>query len=246
MPSKCGIVNCRGNYDDSTKCRVFKLPKDDPERQKWLAVIPPRQDLNVSQVKSFFVCEKHWPENPPLKKLPGGTTRPAVAPSIFDVPSSCLPTPRPPPRPEKQEHRQLEIFMDRDRIKSFCDFVPDKEIQKKYENVVITRSSDRCAYLFMSSDYHECKMTVVVENKSTLCSPLVCSAYKSGVRVPLGTILNPNNGLNSYSQFDAVVHTCLTYKVPLEEVLRKVVTELQALETVDKKKAKNWTSSPIT
>jgi hypothetical protein len=34
------------------------------------------------------------------------------------------------------------------------------------------------------------------------------------------------------------VHTCLNYKVPLGEVVRKVVTELQAQETVDKKKAK--------
>lgn len=238
MPNKCGIVNCRGNYDDLTKSRVFKLPKDDPERQKWLAVIPPREDLDVSQAKSFFVCEKHWPENPPLKKLPGGTTRPAVAPSIFDVPASCLPTARPPPRPAKQEDRQLEMFMARDRIKSFSDFVPDKRIQKDYDNVVISRSSDRCVFLFMSSDFDECKMTVIVENKSTLCSSLVCCAYKGGVRVPLGKILNPNNGLNSNSQFDAVVHACLNYKVPPEEVLRKVVTELQAQEIVDKKKAK--------
>lgn len=238
MPNKCGIVNCRGNYDVSSKCSVYKLPKDDPERQTWLAVIPPRKDFDISNAKSFFICEKHWPENPPMKKLPGGTTRPAVAPSIFDVPASCLPTPKPPPRPAKQVDRQLEIFMDRDRIKSFSDFVPDKKILKEYDNVVISRTSDRCAFLFMSSDFRECEMTVIVENKSTLCSPLVCFAYKSGVRVPLGTILNPNNGLSSYSQFDAVVHTCLNYKIPLDDVLRKVVKELQAQETQDKKKAK--------
>ena len=238
MPNKCGIVNCRGNYDDATKCRVFKLPKDDPERQKWLAVIPPRKDLDIHQSKSFFVCEKHWPEDRPMKKLPGGTTRPAVAPSIFDVPASCLPTSRPSPRPAKQVDRQLQFFMDKDKIKSFSDFVPDKEIHKKYDNVVISRSSDRCAFLFMSSDFHECKMTVIVENKSTLCSSLVCYAYKNSVRVPLGKFLNPNNGLSSYSQFDAVLHNCLNYKIPLGEVLRKIVTELQAQETEDKKKAK--------
>jgi len=96
MPNKCGIVNCRGNYDLLSKRRVFKLPSVDPERQKWLAVIPPRKDFSIANAKSFFVCEKHWPQNPPLKKLPGGTTRPAVAPSIFDVPASCLPTPSSP------------------------------------------------------------------------------------------------------------------------------------------------------
>ena len=113
-----------------------------------------------------------------------------------------------------------------------------KKIQNNYDNVVITRSSDKCAFLFMSSDFRECELTVLAENKSTLCSCLVCFAYKNGIRVPLGTILNPNNGLSSYSQFDAVVHTCLSYKIPLDEALRKVVTVLQAQETADKKKAK--------
>ena len=101
MPNKCGIVNCRGNYDLLSKRRIFKLPRLDPERQRWLAVIPPRKDFNVANAKSFFICEKHWPQNPPMKKLPGGTTRPAVAPGIFDVPASCLPTPPNPSSPCK-------------------------------------------------------------------------------------------------------------------------------------------------
>ena len=111
MPNKYGIVNCRGNYDLLSKCREFKLPRDDPERQKWLAVIPPRKDFDIANAKSFFVCEKHWPRNPPMKKLPGGTTRPAVAPSIFDVSASCLPTPQPPRRPAKQVDKQLVTFL---------------------------------------------------------------------------------------------------------------------------------------
>ena len=238
MPNKCGIVNCRGNYDALSKCREFKLPSVNPERQLWLAKIPPRKHFDIANAKSFFVCEKHWPPNLAMKKLPGGTTRPALAPSIFDVPASCLPTPPTPPCPAKQVDKELEIFMARDRINFFTDFPPDKKIRKDYDNVVITRTSDRCAFLFMSSDFRECKMTVLVKNKSTLCSSLACFAYKSGVRVPLGTILNPNKGLTSYSQFDAVVHTCISYKIPLNEVLRKVVTVLHAQETEDKKKAK--------
>ena len=138
MPNKCGIVNCRGNYDLLSKRRIFKLPRLDPERQRWLAVIPPRKDFNVANAKSFFICEKHWPQNPPMKKLPGGTTRPAVAPSIFDVPASCLPTPQIPPRPAKQVDKQLDVFMARDRIKSFSEFLPDKKLHKEYNNVVIT------------------------------------------------------------------------------------------------------------
>ena len=200
MPNKCGIVNCRGNYyDPLSKRRVIKFANLDPERQKWLAVIPPRKDFDVANAKSFFICKNHWLQNLPIKKLLGRTTRPAVAPSIFDAPASCLPNPQPSLRPAEQVDKQLKIFMARDRIKSFSDFVADKKIHKDYDNVVINRSSDRCAFLFMSSDSHEHEMTVIVKNKSTLWFPLVCFAYKSEVSVPLGTTLNPNNGLSSYS-----------------------------------------------
>ena len=72
-------------------------------------------------------------------------------------------------------------FLRTDRIKSFCDFVADKKIQKEYDNAVMFRSSDRCTFLFMSPDFHEYELTVV-ENKSTLCSYLVCSAYMSGAQ----------------------------------------------------------------
>ena len=213
--------NCRGNYDPLSKRRVFKLPSLDPERQKWLAVIPPCKDFDIANAKSFFVCEQHWPQNSLMKKLPGGTTRPTVAPSVFDVHASYLPIPQPPPRPAKQIDKQLEIFMARERIKSFSDFVAHKKIHKDYDNVVINKSSDRCAFLFMTSDFRECEMTVFVENKSTLCSPIVCFAYKNRVRVPLKGILNPNSGLSSYSQCNAVVHDCLSYKISLDEVLGK-------------------------
>ena len=199
MPNKCGIVNCRGNYDLLSKRRIFKLPRLDPERQRWLAVIPPRKDFNVANAKSFFICKKHWPQNPPMKKLPGGTTRPAVAPSIFDVPASCLPTPQIPPRPAKQVDKQLDVFMARDRIKSFSEFLPDKKLHKEYNNVVITRRSDRCAFLFMSSDFRECEMTVLVENKSTLCSPLTCFAYKS-----IMVSVTPVHKLTASFQFEVV------------------------------------------
>ena len=107
--NKRGIVNCRGNHDPLPKRGVFKLPSLDPEWQKWLAVIPSRKDYDIANAKSFFVCEKRWPGNPPMKKLPGGTTRPAVAPSIFDLPASCLPTPNLLFRPAKQVDKQLRF-----------------------------------------------------------------------------------------------------------------------------------------
>ena len=76
-------------------------------------------------------------------------------------------------------------------------------------------------------------MSVVVKNKPTLCSPLVFSAYKNGVRVPFGTILNPNSGLSSYSQFDAVFHTCLTVQHALKIFNEKVEAALRLQKCCD-------------
>ena len=91
-------------------------------------------------------------------------------------------------------------------IHSFCDFSPDKELQKKYDNLIISRSEDKFVCIFMSKDFQVSDLSVIVYNESTLCSPLTLSDFKNGIRVPLGKILNPNNGLNCYSQFFEAVH----------------------------------------
>ena len=103
MPSKCGIVNCNGNYNNDNKCRVFKLPKEECEKQKWLDVLPPRKDFIIDPAK-FFICERHWPSNTTH------VTRPGVPQSIFNVPASCLPTHKPAPRKPKEEDVQLKHF----------------------------------------------------------------------------------------------------------------------------------------
>ncbi|GFN90020.1 hypothetical protein PoB_001652600 [Plakobranchus ocellatus] len=43
MSNKCDIVNYKGKYIEENECRVFRLPKDELERQKWLEVLPPRE-----------------------------------------------------------------------------------------------------------------------------------------------------------------------------------------------------------
>ncbi|KAF2354953.1 Myotubularin-like phosphatase domain [Trinorchestia longiramus] len=99
LTQKCvGVVNCRGNYNKENKRHVFCLPKEESERQKWLDVIPPHENFVVDPDK-FFICEIHWGTDPPLIKLHGGSMRPEIPPSIFNVPASCLPSPKPAPRP---------------------------------------------------------------------------------------------------------------------------------------------------
>ena len=235
MPNKCGVVDCKGNYNELNKCRVFQLPKDESERQKWIAVLPPREDYVLDPSK-FYICEKHWPSDTSMVKIPGGSTRPVSPPSIFDVPTSCLPTPKPVPQPPKQEDRQLNFFLQRDKISSFVDFTPEKELNKKYNNVIMSRTSDKLTCVFMTKDFHDCEMTVIVENKPTLCFPLTLIAFKNGMRVPLGKILNKNNGLSSYSQFFEAVHAAKNHTISVHERILAAVADLERLEFEDNKK----------
>ena len=127
MSNKFGVVNCKGNYNAANKCHLFKVPREESEKKKWLDVLPPRKNFVINPAK-FFICEKHWHSNPPMIKLPGGSTRPAVPPSIFNVPSSCLPTAKPPPRSTNVQDQQLKYFLKKDKIASFFEFSPDKEL----------------------------------------------------------------------------------------------------------------------
>jgi hypothetical protein len=240
MPKKCGVVRCSGNYNKENKCRVFRLPKDTLERQKWINVLPPRENFELDPEK-FVICERHWPADAPMIKVPGGSTRPSTPPSVFEnVPASCLPTPKPSPRPPKKEDKQLEYFLQKDTITSFDSFKPDRDLLHKYQNLIISRTDVRFVCLFMSENWSECKLTVIVENTPTLCSPLTCTIYKSGISVPLGKTLHPNNGLRSLSQFFEAVHFSVNYAIPLDRVLEQVVSVLQgqAACCVDTKKEK--------
>ena len=234
MVNKCGIVNCRGNYDANSKCRVFRLPKQTPERQEWLDGLPQRKDFVLDPSK-FFICEKHWPSDTPMMKIPGGSTRPVEPPSLFNVPPSCLPSPKPKPRGEsrstRDEDRHLKHFMNKDKIIYFAKFSPKKEILKKYDNstTLLSRAEDKLVILFMTSDYSETSSSVIVYNKPTLCSPLVVSGFKNGISVPLGKILNPNNGLLYNSQFFEVLNCVKNHVTPADANIDRVV---KILETV--------------
>lgn len=100
MPLKCCVPQCKGNYDsNSTKLSVYRFPKNEEERLKWVKVIP-RANLIVT--KYTVVCRKHWPCDAKFASVHGEEC-PVDPPSIFPcVPSSCLSTPLPEPRPTKR------------------------------------------------------------------------------------------------------------------------------------------------
>ena len=73
----------------------------------------------------------HWPSHCPMKKLPGGYTLSIDPASIFNVPSSCLPTPKAPPCASKDENKNLIFFLEKDKIKDFVSFKPGSRLEMK-------------------------------------------------------------------------------------------------------------------
>ena len=82
--------------------------------------------------------------------------------------------------------------------------------------------------LFMTENFSECSLSVIVENKPTLCCPLSCNAFKKSIKVPLGKAVLPNNGLRSYSQFNETVRLAINYDIPFNNKIQHVVTLHQA------------------
>ncbi|KAF2353249.1 hypothetical protein FHG87_015992 [Trinorchestia longiramus] len=119
-------------------------------------------------------------------------------------------------------------FLQKDKITSFDAFKPERYLQKQYKNLIISRSKERLVCLLMTDNFSECSLSVIVENKPTLCSPLTLSAFKNGISVPLFKVLHPNNGLRSYTQSDETVRLAMNYDIPFDKTIQNVVTLLQA------------------
>ena len=89
MVKKCFIPGCRGNYDAKNKVRVYRLPSNEEERNRWINAIP---RSNFPNKPDTVVCERHFPENF-LKAHVNGKDRPIEPPSIFpNIPYSFIPT----------------------------------------------------------------------------------------------------------------------------------------------------------
>ncbi|KAF2347685.1 hypothetical protein FHG87_021559 [Trinorchestia longiramus] len=77
MPKQCGIVNYRGNYNNENRPRRFRLPEEQSERQKWLDVLPPRENFVVNPDK-FFISS---PDKASSDKTSSGKAPSDMAPS---------------------------------------------------------------------------------------------------------------------------------------------------------------------
>ena len=127
MGRKCCVTNCDGNYDDKSKEKVYRLPKNKDEREKWLKVIS--RD-NTPDSKYTVVCERHWPQGYETVRC-YGKERPLHPPSVFAcVKPSLLQSPTPLPRPtvrtsaevRSQQPDELSAFNEGDKILNYEDF----------------------------------------------------------------------------------------------------------------------------
>ena len=149
----------------------------------------------------MVICERHWSEDPPLVKFLGGTSRPTIPPSIFNVPLSSLPAKKFPPRPAKTEDKQLRYFLQNDAITSFDSFKPDPELQKKYQNLTISRLETKLLY----QNFSECILSIVVDNNPTLCCPLTCNAFRKGKK---GTTFQDTQSQQRFEILQSVQRSC--------------------------------------
>ncbi|KAF2355625.1 hypothetical protein FHG87_013621 [Trinorchestia longiramus] len=81
----------------------------------------------------------------------------------------------------------------------------------------------------MTDYFRECSLSVIVENKPTLCSPLTFSTFKNDISTTVKT-LHPSNGLKSYTQSDETVRLAMNYNmydIPFDKTIQNAVT-LQA------------------
>ncbi|KAF2353161.1 hypothetical protein FHG87_016082 [Trinorchestia longiramus] len=80
--------------------------------------------------------------------------------SIFNVPASRLPSPKPASPPAKVEDQQLRYFLQKDEITSFDAFKPERNLQKQYKNLIISRSKERLMCFFMTDNFSECSLSL--------------------------------------------------------------------------------------
>ncbi|XP_075725128.1 uncharacterized protein LOC119179731 [Rhipicephalus microplus] len=55
----CCVPNCRGNYDNGPKVRLFSFPRDAKRRAEWQRAVR-RSDVDVRLLKDPKVCERHF------------------------------------------------------------------------------------------------------------------------------------------------------------------------------------------
>ena len=155
-------MNCNGNYNTGNREKVFRLPSDKEEREKWINII--LRD-NIPDSPNTAVCERHFsPGYMTITKF--GRKRPRDPPSIFTcVKPSLIPTIPGPSRPTVRAIStvrnivpdELDMFLARDTIKCFQEL--HEKLKKEQVNIddvdIIWYVIGENMLVFQSRDFEE-------------------------------------------------------------------------------------------
>ncbi|KAH6922059.1 hypothetical protein HPB50_008525 [Hyalomma asiaticum] len=147
---RCCVPNCRGNYDNGPKVRVFSFPKDD-RRAKWERAVRRDDILSLCDPK---VCELHFkpqylrtttkytdPRTGRITEAPMGATRltPDAVPTIFPNAPSYLSNYAPVREGPDQKKKRLEASHLEEAIRQSIALHEEEEHRNKlssYEDLV--------------------------------------------------------------------------------------------------------------
>ena len=158
MPKPCCVYGCKTNYrsekqsrgdDENEKIPVYRFPKDEFERERWIDVIG-RINANLVVKSDTVVCRLHWPVGFKTKES-YGKERPVDPPSVFtgiprsiipQVPSSRRSTSKTSCHERNTQSDQLVDFNRLDAITSFSTLCDTLLHKKRTFNVRMTAFVD--------------------------------------------------------------------------------------------------------
>ena len=137
MVKKCCVYGCPTNYtsekmkrktdtnqlgsgESKPKVSVYRLPKTEEERERWIKVIP---NANLKVMNDTVICNLHWPHD--FEKIEkNGKIPQKNPPSIWPgIPSSQLSTVPPPERKtnktcikRNEKPDELSAFIEKDKV----------------------------------------------------------------------------------------------------------------------------------
>lgn len=210
------MVNCCGNYNASNAASVYRVPRHWPGGpDDFLKFAPKRADRSWEDFKTVFICGKHWPHG----------YVPNERPTVFAVPPSMLPTPSPKARPTNKEDRQLQYFMEADKIRDFDDFHPENFLKSLGPCLMKRNECELVCAFFHDETFSSASFSVHVKNEPTLTGKLIVKLFSNGQPIAC-PLLHKDHGLNSKDNFQCIIKYCFHRERHINEILSACSTLL--------------------